>query len=218
MVAFAEVNSIQLYYEERGSGFPLILSHGGYSDLSVWQESIQFFSQKYRVIVYDRRNCGQSSKTPNADTPAMWVEDLYQLLRHLGIQRGYLGGSSLGALLTLEFTLAYPALVEAAMLFAGTTAGYKPNERFPVTFPSRQGQVGHLSLPILIVNGADDVGPPFTPAAAQQTAQDLPNSELAILYGVGHSVTSEAPAILRSLIMGFLAKQDARRGYVQTTS
>ena len=215
---FAEVNGVQLNYEEHGSGFPLVLSHGGYSDLSVWQESIPFFSQRYRVVVYDRRNCGQSSKAPDADTPDLWVEDLYQLLRHLDIQRGYIGGSSFGALLTLELTLAHPEMVEAALLFSGTTAGYPPNERFSVTFPSRQGQAGHLSLPVLIVNGADDASLSFAPAAAQQTAKDLPNSELAILYGVGHGVTREASAIFRSLTIGFLAKQDARRGALQTAS
>jgi len=215
---FVEVNGVQLYYEEHGSGFPLVLSHGGYSDLSVWEDSIPFFSQRYRVVVYDRRNCGQSSKTTEADTPGLWVEDLYQLLRHLDVQRGYVGGSSFGALLTLEFTLAHPEMVEAALLFAGTTAGYPPSERYSVSFPSRQAQVGHLSTPFLIVNGADDSSPSFAPAAAQQSAQNLPNSELAILYGVGHGVSREAPDIYRSLTIGFLAKQDARRGVAQTVS
>jgi pimeloyl-ACP methyl ester carboxylesterase len=218
MVPFAEVNGVQLYYEEHGSGFPLVLSHGGYSDISAWEESIPFFSQRYRVVVYDRRNCGQSGKAPDTDTPDIWVDDLYQLLRHLDIQRGYIGGSSFGALVTLEFTLAYPEMVEAALLISGTTAGYPPNERYSVTFPSRQGQVGHLSLPVLIVNGADDASPSFAPGTAQKTAQDLPNSELAILYGVGHAVSRDAGATFRSLTMGFLAKQDAKRGVLQAAS
>lgn len=211
-MTFVEVNDTQLFYEEHGSGFPLILSHGGYSDHTVWRESIPLLSQRYRVVVFDRRNCGQSSKTPNADTPDLWVQDLYQLMCLLNIQRAYMGGSSFGALTTLEFALAHPDMVEAALLFAGTTGGYQPNERYSVTFPNRQGKVGHLNMPILIVNGADDSGPTFKPSAAQQSGQDLPSSELAILYGVGHSITREAPATFINLTLGFLAKQDAKRG------
>ncbi|MBF8267571.1 MAG: alpha/beta hydrolase [Dehalococcoidia bacterium] len=214
----AKVNGVQLHYEEHGSGFPLVLSHGGYSDLTRWEESLPTLSQHYRVIVYDRRNCGQSTKAPDADTYDLWVEDLYQLLRHLGINRAYVGGSSLGALLTLEFTLAHPNVVEAALLFSGSTAGYEPNERFRVTFPNRQGRVGHLTLPILLINGAQDTSPSFVPANAQQTAKDLPNSELAILYGVGHGVNQEAPGIFTSLVLGFLAKQDTRRDAKRTVA
>ncbi|MBI2856320.1 MAG: alpha/beta hydrolase, partial [Chloroflexi bacterium] len=171
---FANVNGVQLHYQEHGSGFPLVLSHGGYSELSTWQECVPHLSGRYRVIVYDRRNCGKSSKAPDADTYDYWVEDLYQLLVHLGIQRAYLGGSSFGSLLTLEFTLAHPDMVEAALLSAGTTAGYERNERYGVTFPNRQGQVGHLTQPVLILNGADDALAPFVPANAQQAAKDLP--------------------------------------------
>ena len=208
---FADVNGVRLHYEEHGSGFPLVLTHGGYSDLSAWEDAVPLFSLRYRVVVYDRRNCGQSSMVPDADTYDLWVEDLRQLLGHLGIQRAYVGGSSLGALLTLEFALAHPEMVEAAMMFAGSTAGYQPNERFNVSFPNRQGQVSHLTLPVLIANGADDVSPSFVPPNAQRAAKDLPNAELAIIYGVGHSVSRDTPEVFKSLVMGFLSKQDARR-------
>ena len=209
---FAEVNGVKINYREHGSGFPLVLSHGGYSDLSVWEDHIPTLSERYRVIVWDRRNCGESSAAPDADTFDYWVEDLRQLLGHLGVDRAYVGGSSLGSLLSLEFTLAHPAMVEAALLFAGTTAGFEPTERLRATFPNRQGQVGHVTTPVLILNGADDLGATFVPDNAKKAAEELPNSELAILYGIGHSVSREAPDIFKSVVLGFLAKQDVRRG------
>ena len=146
---FAEVNGVKINYREQGSGFPLVLSHGGYSDLSAWDDHVSTLAERYRVIVWDRRNCGESSAAPDADTFDYWVEDLRQLLGHLGVDRAYVGGSSLGSLVSLEFTLAHPEMVEAALLFAGTTAGFEPTERLRATFPNRQGQVGHVTTPVL---------------------------------------------------------------------
>jgi pimeloyl-ACP methyl ester carboxylesterase len=208
---FADVNGVRLHYQDNGEGFPLVLSHGTYSGMAVWDDAVPVISQHYRVITYDRRNCGQSSMVPDADSYDLWVEDLYQLLQHLGIQRAYVGGRSWGSLLTLEYTLIHPDTVEAGLMFAGTTAGLDISERYNVTFPNRQGQVSHLTMPFLIVNGADDTSPTFVPANAKRAAEDLPNAELAILYGVGHGIQRDAPEVFTSLLLGFLAKQDARR-------
>ncbi len=214
---FADVNGVRINYREHGSGFPLVLNHGGYSDLSVWDDHVAALSARYRVIVWDRRNCGESGAS-DEDTYDYWVEDLRQLLGHLGIDRAYVGGSSLGALLSLEFTLAHPEMVEAAMCIAGTTAGFEPTERLVAHFPNRQGQVGHVTTPVLILNGANDEGATFVPANAQKAAEELPNSELVILYGIGHSVSREAPDVFKSVVLGYLAKQDARRGAPQAVS
>ena len=139
---FAEVNGVKINYREQGSGFPMVLSHGGYSDLSVWEDHIPTFAEQYRVIVWDRRNCGESSAAPDADTFDYWVEDLRQLLGHLGIDRAYVGGSSLGSLLSLEFTLAHPEMVEAALLFAGTTRRLRAHGAAQSDLPEPSGSGG----------------------------------------------------------------------------
>ena len=43
---FADVNGVRINYKEQGSGFPLVLSHGGYSDLSVWEDHIPTFAER----------------------------------------------------------------------------------------------------------------------------------------------------------------------------
>ena len=57
----AQINGAEIYYEEAGSGSPLILSPGGLQGgLSSYQPVMKALSQAHRVIVYDRRFGGQS--------------------------------------------------------------------------------------------------------------------------------------------------------------
>src|SRR5262249_11949843 len=57
----AEVREPLLYYEERGSGPPIILIHGGWFGRRIWDEQFCLFSKKYRVVRYDRRGFGKSA-------------------------------------------------------------------------------------------------------------------------------------------------------------
>ena len=57
---FVATNSIELYYEIHGSGYPVVFAHGsGGNHLSWWQQ-IPFFSQHYTCITFDHRSFGLS--------------------------------------------------------------------------------------------------------------------------------------------------------------
>lgn len=88
---FAEVNGTKLFYETKGGGQPLILIHSGGFDRRIWDEQFESFSKQYRVIRYDVRGYGRS-QTPTK--PYSEQEDLYELLKFLGIKRTYLIGLS----------------------------------------------------------------------------------------------------------------------------
>ena len=49
--------NIKLNYEEKGKGFPLILLHGNGENTNYFKNQINFFSEQYRVIAIDLRNC-----------------------------------------------------------------------------------------------------------------------------------------------------------------
>src|SRR3989304_5741895 len=84
-MATAAVNGAQLYYEEHGTGFPLVLAHGaGGNHLSWWQQ-VPAFSREYRCITFDHRGWGLSLDGQEPG-PAAFVDDLRGLLDHLGIQ------------------------------------------------------------------------------------------------------------------------------------
>src|SRR5436853_7059761 len=82
-----------LHYESVGSGEPLVLIHAAVADARMWDAQIAPFAQRYQVIRYDAQGFGQS---PAAVEPATRADDLYELLRTLGIERAHLIGVSNG--------------------------------------------------------------------------------------------------------------------------
>ena len=92
----APVNGINLYYEERGSGFPLVWSHEFAGDYRSWRAQVGFFSRRYRVITYNARGYPPSDAPERLDdyTQAQAVDDLKGLLDHLGVEFAHVGGLS----------------------------------------------------------------------------------------------------------------------------
>ena len=120
----ARVNGVELYYEVHGRGDWLVLSHefsGGYKS---WQPQIEAFSAAYRVLVYNDRGYPPSTvpEKPEAYSQEQSIEDLRQLLAHVGAERPVLIGFSMGGSIVLNFALAYPDRVRALVL-AGTGTG-----------------------------------------------------------------------------------------------
>lgn len=127
----AHVNGIELYYEESGQGFPLVLSHEFAGDARSWALQVQYFSSKYRVVTYNQRGYPPSS-VPNdaaAYTNEQLVEDLYQLLRALGINRAHIAGLAMGANVALHLAIEHPAVV-ASLILGGCGTGTVNREAF----------------------------------------------------------------------------------------
>ena len=115
-MAKAKVNGAEFYYEETGRGLPLTLVHGFGGLTGGWEGQVAGFSDKYRVIVYDLRGQGQSQVTRTGNSAENYVLDHYHLLRHLKIERTILVGHSMGAFISLKFTLDHPDMVKALVL------------------------------------------------------------------------------------------------------
>ncbi|UCD01107.1 MAG: alpha/beta hydrolase [Promethearchaeota archaeon] len=111
-------NDIELYYRNEGSGEPLVLLSGLGSKMS-WNYQIPFFKQKMRVIAPHNRGAGRSSRPNYPYTMDMFVEDLKQLLDHLGIQKNiHLCGLSMGGMIAQNFILKYPQMIKTLILCA----------------------------------------------------------------------------------------------------
>ena len=102
----AHVNGVDLAYEEYGEGYPLIWIHEFAGSMESWLPQVNFFSRRYRVIVYNAR--GYPPSEVPADIAAYSqdnaVEDLYGLLQHLGILQAHVGGLGSGAIVAFIFT------------------------------------------------------------------------------------------------------------------
>jgi pimeloyl-ACP methyl ester carboxylesterase len=105
-------DGVQLYYEEAGSGDPILFVHefGGHH-LS-WEPQIRYFSRRYRCITYAARGWPPSDvpDTVSAYSQARAADDAAAVLRGLGIARAHLVGLSMGATAAVEFGIRHPAL------------------------------------------------------------------------------------------------------------
>lgn len=119
---FADIKGTQFYYEMAGEGRALALVHAGIADARMWDEQFAVFARHFRVMRYDRRGFGRTRT--NAGTFSHH-QDLYDLLRYLGIERALLLGCSQGAKTVLDFTLEHPETAEALVLVAPALGGFR---------------------------------------------------------------------------------------------
>src|SRR5262245_18116571 len=108
-MAIAHVNGVDLYYEETGHGTPLVWSHEFGGDCRSWQPQTRYFARRYRVVTYNHRGYPPSSvpKAAADYSQGHLVEDLHQLVRHLGLGPVHLAGCSMGANMARDFALAH---------------------------------------------------------------------------------------------------------------
>jgi len=89
--------SIDLYYEDHGSGKPIILIHGWPLSGRSWERQVSvLLAAGYRVITYDRRGFGDSSKPTSGYNYDTFTEDLHMLVTKLDLQDVALAGFSMG--------------------------------------------------------------------------------------------------------------------------
>ncbi len=87
----------QLYYEDRGSGKPVILVHGWPLSGGSWErQSAMLLQSGFRVITYDRRGFGRSSAPETGYEYDTLAGDLAKLIDKLGVQDASLVGFSMG--------------------------------------------------------------------------------------------------------------------------
>ncbi len=89
--------SIKLYYEDHGTGKPVILIHGWPLSGRSWERQVPvLLDAGYRVITYDRRGFGDSSKPTFGYNYDTFAEDLYKLVTKLDLRDAALVGFSMG--------------------------------------------------------------------------------------------------------------------------
>lgn len=97
-----------------------MLAHGGAGSHLSWWQNVPELSKHFRCVPFDHRGFGDSPD--HQDGPDAFVEDLRQLLDHLGIERAALVGQSIGAWTVFGFAAAFPTRVSMVVL-CDTTAG-----------------------------------------------------------------------------------------------
>ena len=124
-----KLNGIELAYERRGKGVPLVLIHGYPLDHSIWNETISQLENDFDLILPDVRGFGESS---TVDAPYILFDianDLAALLDSLGVERTTLAGHSMGGYIALAFAKAFPERVTGLALVSSQTASDTPERK-----------------------------------------------------------------------------------------
>ncbi|KIC20418.1 alpha/beta fold hydrolase [Leisingera sp. ANG-Vp] len=124
MPEFQTSDGISIYFEETGSGAPIVLVHEFGGDYRSWHLQVAELSQSFRCITYsargflpsavpqDRSQYGQSCSTG----------DLLALMDHLGLDQAHVAGTSMGSFTSLDFALNHPGRV-ASVTLVGNSSG-----------------------------------------------------------------------------------------------
>ncbi|HZE04744.1 MAG TPA: alpha/beta fold hydrolase [Solirubrobacteraceae bacterium] len=109
-------SDIEIHYEERGEGAPLLLIGGIPAIASDWAPLAERLAARRRVIAYDNRGSGGSTVTSGSCTTAQLADDAVGLLDHLGVERSDVFGMSLGGMICQELALRHPERVGCLVL------------------------------------------------------------------------------------------------------
>lgn len=99
-------------YTVEGNGPPVLLIHGVGARLDNWDGVAVVLGRNFKVIRYDLRGHGQSSKVPGPYSLDLFADDAAALLDHLGIARAHVAGHSLGGMIAVTFARKYPQRVD----------------------------------------------------------------------------------------------------------
>ena len=110
-MSYADVNGLSLYYEEHGTGEPLVLLHGGFGAAEVMQPIIPALAAGRRVIAVDLQGHGHTGDIDRPLRPEHMADDIAALIAHLGLERADVMGYSLGGTVALRTAIQHPERV-----------------------------------------------------------------------------------------------------------
>ena len=117
-MAYATVNGIRIYYEERGRGTPLVLIMGYGDDCAKWAQQGPALARRHRVIVFDNRGAGRTEAPRSGYSIQIFARDTVGLLDHLGVDRVHLLGYSMGGRIAQYLAIHHPERLRSLILCA----------------------------------------------------------------------------------------------------
>ena len=123
-------DGVRLYYEEAGSGDPVVFVHEFAGDYRSYETQLRFFSRRYRCVAFNARGY------PPSDVPEDFHrysqerarDDIRAVLDGLNLPKAHIVGISMGGFATLHFGFAYPDRA-SALVVAGCGYGAQPDKR-----------------------------------------------------------------------------------------
>src|SRR5580658_1476613 len=124
-MSFLENKGAKIYWDEQGSGDPLLLIMGLSYPSYMWHRSRPILATRFHTIALDNRGVGQSDAPPGIYSIALMASDAAAVLDAASIESAHIFGASMGGMIAQEFALQYPSRVRSLIL--GCTAAGGPH-------------------------------------------------------------------------------------------
>ena len=123
-------DGIKLYYEEVGSGIPIVFVHEFAGDFRSYEGQMRYFGQRYRCIAYNARGYPPSDVPNDGEkySQERARDDIRAVLDALKIDKAHIVGLSMGGFATLHFGFTYPERARS-LVVAGCGYGATPDKR-----------------------------------------------------------------------------------------
>lgn len=185
-------NGVLLYYEEHGTGEPIVLIHGTSGSAAVWEPDVGELARLGRTIAYDRRGCTRSERPePFITNVHEQADDVAALIDALGAAPAIVIGRSYGGEIAIDLTLRYPdrvralVLLEASLLSLSDSAAQWAQGAKQRVYAAAEADMNTVAETLLRIVAGDATWEGFPEPAKQM-------------------LTANGPAIVAELRGGFL--------------
>src|SRR6516165_1975133 len=123
-------DGVRLYFEETGSGRPVIFVHEFAGDLRSFEPQMRHFGKRYRAVAYNARGFPPSDVPEHVSSYSQMraADDILAVLEHIGERQAHIVGLSMGGFATLHFVLRHPQRA-LSLCIGGCGYGAEPDKR-----------------------------------------------------------------------------------------
>src|SRR5712691_9994017 len=122
-MTYAESAGAKIYWEEHGSGDPLLLIMGLGASLEAWDRIAPTLATRYRTILFDNRGVGRSDVPSGPYSLEMMADDAAAVLDAAGVEAAHVFGASMGGMIAQELALRHRARVRRLILGCTSCGG-----------------------------------------------------------------------------------------------
>jgi pimeloyl-ACP methyl ester carboxylesterase len=188
-----KVNDIQIYYEVKGEGFPLVMICGMNANLAMWDPHlVEGLSKHFKLVLFDNQGAGRTEISKREYTIRLFADDTVGLMNALRISKAYILGHSMGGAIAQELAINYPEKVEKLILCSTCSQhrGTQEERRMTETMTEAMFQASKEELIKMTLSS------PLARNYPRDFLADFPM----MVYGLTSEFIKENPGLARSLL------------------